>query len=78
MRERLRRRRERREEIIKTSTVMEREAMAGWWRELVLQLLELRLEPGLGQRGLTEDQSLITRGGRLVEDLRKMFCSWKS
>ena len=41
-------RREGREEVIKTSTVMEREAVAWWWGELVLQLLELRLEPGLG------------------------------
>ena len=57
-------RRERREEVIKTSNVMEREPVAGWGRDsqLLVRLVRLvRLEPGL-----TEDQ------------LRKMFCSWKS
>ena len=76
-------RREGREEVIESSDMVEREAMAGGWRQLMAQLLVglvrlVRLEPRLGERGLSEDQSLVTGGGRLEEDWREMFCSGKS
>ena len=68
----------RREEVIKTSHLVEREPVAGGRRQLVTQLL-VREEPGLAQSGLTEDQSLVTGGRRLlVEDAREMFGSGKS
>ena len=59
-------RRERREEVSKTWRVMEREPVAGccWWGWWSQSQLLVRLVRL--EPGLTEDQ------------LRKMFCSWKS
>ena len=41
-------RRERREEVIKASNLMEREPVAGWGRQAQLLVGRERLEPGLG------------------------------